>query len=174
MFFQDRILIFTRKNAPAEQGHLIGLLFVRECVASLVLGKTLHKGGTFLKFTSLQGIEVLMYQSDFASILSSEAWTIPISAYYHNQYVGVIEKIFPLLEESFVEFVERIPENPMKSECYLPMSVGEAMKAEKSTVRVYSTDAKWYGVTYSEDKEKVMNGLRALVDGGVYPDGLWK
>lgn len=89
---------------------------------------------------------------------------------------GFTPSIFNLLEESFCEFVNNIPQNPnpMKCECYLPMSVGDSMKAGKSEVKVYSTNAKWYGVTYSEDKEKVVAGLHALIEAGEYPDGLWK
>lgn len=82
--------------------------------------------------------------------------------------------IFPLLEKSFSEFIDTIPENPMKSECFLPMSVGDSMKSGKSVVKVFSTNAKWYGVTYSEDKEKVVAGLRTLIDAGEYPEVLWK
>ena len=87
---------------------------------------------------------------------------------------GFTPAIMPLLEKSFSEFISKIPENPMKCECYLPMSVGEAMHEGNSEVKVYSTNAKWYGVTYSEDKEKVVAGLRNLIDKGEYPDGLWK
>ena len=89
---------------------------------------------------------------------------------------GFTPAIFNILEDSFSEFVHNIPKSPdpMKCECYLPMSVGDSMKEGKSEVKVYSTNAKWYGVTYSEDKEKVVAGLRTLIDQGVYPDGLWK
>ena len=41
-------------------------------------------------------------------------------------------------------------------------------------VKVYSTDAVWYGVTYHEDKAKVQSSIRKMIADGVYPDGLWK
>ena len=157
---------------------------VDSAMVGYVLGNTLTENGTVsrgvckIKDGYLEDIvetTKIMPDGETAAYLEDDKkYPLPYETIVSMNFWGFTPAIFPLLEESFGEFVERIPENPMKSECYLPMSVGEAMKAEKSTVRVYSTDAKWYGVTYSEDKEKVMNGLRALVDGGVYPDGLWK
>jgi hypothetical protein len=87
---------------------------------------------------------------------------------------GFTPGIIPILEEKINEFVPTIANNPAKCECYLPMAVGDSMKEGKSTINVYSTNAKWYGVTYSEDKEKVVKGLRTLIEAGEYPDGLWK
>ena len=107
------------------------------------------------------------------SVENGVEYTMPLDSVVSMNFWGFTPSIIPLLENSFSEFIEKIPENPMKCECFLPMSVGEAMNAKKSEVKVYSTNAKWYGVTYSEDKEKVVNGLRTLIDAGEYPDGLW-
>ena len=41
-------------------------------------------------------------------------------------------------------------------------------------VRVLKTDAVWQGITYREDKDKVVNEIRKLVLNGEYPEGLWK
>lgn len=101
-------------------------------------------------------------------------FSLPYETIVSMNFWGFTPKILPLLESSFEEFVDKIAENPMKCECYLPMSVGEAIKKGKSTVKVYSTNSKWYGVTYSEDKEHVVSGLNKLIDAGVYPSKLWK
>ena len=39
-----------------------------------------------------------LYQGDFLSKLSSEAWVVPISAYYHNMYIQSAQEVLPLLE----------------------------------------------------------------------------
>ena len=36
------------------------------------------------------------------------------------------------------------------------------------------SDDRWYGVTYKEDKETVVNAIKALKDKGVYPVNLWE
>ncbi len=87
---------------------------------------------------------------------------------------GFTPSILDLISESFERFKATIVNNPLKSECYLPFAVDEAMKAGKATVKAYLTNAKWYGVTYSEDKEKVVEGIDSLIKSGEYPDGLWK
>jgi hypothetical protein len=32
----------------------------------------------------------------------------------------------------------------------------------------------WFGVTYREDRPRVVDSIRTLVDKGVYPESLWK
>ncbi len=87
---------------------------------------------------------------------------------------GFTPSIFEYLAKSLAAFFDKTEGDPMKRECYLPMTVGEAMADGVCDVKAYRTDAKWYGVTYSEDKAGVMKGIRAMIDAGVYPEGLWK
>jgi hypothetical protein len=46
--------------------------------------------------------------------------------------------------------------------------------AGKCDLKVLRTTDKWHGVTYPEDKEKVVSCMKQLIREGVYPDGLWK
>ncbi len=71
-------------------------------------------------------------------------------------------------------FREDVPANPAKAEFFLPMTVGQLLKKGECTVRVLTCNDKWYGVTYAEDKPKVMAALQAMTDKGDYPKGLWK
>ncbi len=64
--------------------------------------------------------------------------------------------------------------NPLKDEFYLPMLVGDAMADGDLDVKVLRTPAKWYGVTYHDDKEIVQSFLLKCVEEGLYPEGLWK
>ena len=67
-----------------------------------------------------------------------------------------------------------VPLNPMKCEYFLPLIPNLLLKEGKATVRVLPTAEKWYGVTYSNDMPKVQSALRAMRDGGVYPEQLWR
>ena len=79
------------------------------------------------------------------------------------------------LESQFPGFLtEKVPENPMKAEFLLPRSVDALLKAERATVRVLTSQDRWYGVTYAADKPQVVAALSALTQAGKYPDGLWK
>ena len=87
---------------------------------------------------------------------------------------GLTPAIFPSLESGFVEFLSGESGKALKSEYYLPGAVDDMMHAGECDVKVISTTASWYGVTYSEDKPAVVASLRALMDSGEYPHKLWK
>jgi len=38
---------------------------------------------------------------------------------------------------------------------------------------VLQTPDAWFGVTYQEDKPRVLKAIRDLVDAGTYPESLW-
>lgn len=86
---------------------------------------------------------------------------------------GFTPEIFPLVAEGFKTFLASPASDPMKREYYLPFAVQELMDAGKCRVRVYTTDAKWYGVTYHEDKDSVKAGIAALTAEGEYPERLF-
>ena len=74
-------------------------------------------------------------------------------------------------KERFAGFLaENLPKNPLKCEYYLPSVVGELLQEGKADVRVMVSVDKWYGVTYKEDKESVVEAFRALKAAGVYPE----
>lgn len=76
-------------------------------------------------------------------------------------------------EKSFKDFFARGGGNELKSECYLPMSIDEMMKEGKVKVAVVQTQAKWFGVTYPEDKDSVVESIQKLIECGEYPESLW-
>ena len=47
------------------------------------------------------------------------------------------------------------------------------MKAGKARVEVLETKDKWFGVTYKEDKETVVEAIRSLIAEGAYPERLY-
>ncbi len=87
---------------------------------------------------------------------------------------GLTPAIFGELKAGFAGFLASEKGKELKSEYYLPGAIDDMMKAGKCAVRVYSTTAAWYGVTYSEDKEGVKAALRDLMNGEEYPHKLWK
>ena len=41
-------------------------------------------------------------------------------------------------------------------------------------MKVVPTTAKWLGITYKEDKEKLIDEIKVLINSGVYPNNLWE
>ena len=87
---------------------------------------------------------------------------------------GLTPAIFEPLQEGFVDFLSGEGGKAQKSEYYLPGAVDDMMHDGICAVRVYPTNACWYGVTYSEDKPSVVASIKALIDSGEYPEKLWK
>ncbi|MGI5847297.1 MAG: nucleotidyltransferase family protein [Candidatus Cryptobacteroides sp.] len=86
---------------------------------------------------------------------------------------GFTPDYFDLSEEVFDLFLEKNL-NELKKEFFIPLAVDELMKAERMNCEVLSTDSRWFGVTYKEDRPGVVAKLQELVDTGVYPTPLWK
>lgn len=81
----------------------------------------------------------------------------------------------PALEENFRRFFqEDVPQNPLKAEYFLPFVVNDLLAQDKAQVTVLSSADKWYGVTYKEDKETVVNAVQEMTEAGVYPAPLWQ
>lgn len=94
----------------------------------------------------------------------------PVSMNMWGFMPSVISELGKALEEFFANQVQN---NPLKAECYLPVEVDTLLQTGKATVRVLSSEDKWFGVTYKEDKPYVMASIQALKDAGVYPEVLW-
>lgn len=83
---------------------------------------------------------------------------------------GILDEI----EKYFIEFLKNeVPENPLKSEFFLPFLVRDMLREGKCTVDVIETADRWFGVTYKEDKPDVVASISALVESGKYPEKLW-
>jgi hypothetical protein len=85
---------------------------------------------------------------------------------------GFTPRILPQLDEEFRGFLAAHGTEP-KSECYIPLSVGNLVKAGRATCEVLRTTSTWFGATYAEDKPQVQASIAALVQAGDYPARLW-
>lgn len=86
---------------------------------------------------------------------------------------GFTPTFFHYIEKYFVDFLnEHI--NEQKSELYIPTVIFELLKKKEASVEVLNCGAKWFGVTYKEDRPNVANNVAALIKNGIYPEKLWK
>lgn len=87
---------------------------------------------------------------------------------------GFTPKLFKCLEEGFPKFLDSHKDDMTKCEYLIPTIVFGQIERGEASVEVLKTDAVWQGITYREDKDKVVKEIKALVDAGIYPQGLWK
>lgn len=87
-------------------------------------------------------------------------------------YWGFTPQVFGQLEGVFRGFLERSG-GDLKAESYVPMAVGELVAKGEARVKVLRSSDPWFGVTYREDRPRVVESIRRLIDAGAYPGALW-
>ncbi|WP_455168669.1 nucleotidyltransferase family protein [Aegicerativicinus sediminis] len=80
-------------------------------------------------------------------------------------------KIFKEISRLFVAFLKGGPDE--KEEFYLPKVIQQLLNENKISVKVLSSSAKWFGITYQTDKLMAKNSLVKLIEKGEYPSTLW-
>lgn len=87
---------------------------------------------------------------------------------------GFGREFMDVMARDFIPALERIlAENPIKGEFYLPTPIRNQIESGESSFAVLTTDDKWFGVTYKEDKPEVVARLKEMKDNGTYPERLW-
>ena len=152
------------------------------------LGKTVTEHGAVSRgICTLDSDENLVAVEEKARIEKVEggiAYTEDQGEHWHNlsedtivsmNMWGFTNSILKEINDRFPAFLEKgLKENPEKCEFYLPAVVSQLLAEKKATVKVLRTRGQWYGVTYREDKEIVVNALENLKKDGLYPAYLWK
>jgi hypothetical protein len=85
---------------------------------------------------------------------------------------GFTPAVFDQLRTQFTAFLKKSGQEE-KSECYIPATVGELVTAGQAKVKVLRTNDSWFGVTYREDRPRVVESIRKLIAHGDYPEKLW-
>ena len=113
------------------------------------------------------GAEADGVELDPESYVSMNFWGFPAKEDCAPVYLDV-------LEQGFKDFFENdVKANPLKAEYLLPTHIGGLLRDGKYTVKVLETKDKWFGVTYKEDKEAVVQSFKKLIEDGVYKEELY-
>ena len=96
------------------------------------------------------------------------AFDTPVSM----NFWGFTPDYFKYSEEFFVRFLQENIDKP-KAEFFIPTLVNELVQSGKSQVKVLTTESKWFGVTYSADRQGVVDKFAELHATGIYPDTLF-
>lgn len=110
--------------------------------------------------------KIVFHEEDGDHLLPDDA---PVSM----NLFGFTPDYFKHSEEYFKVFLKESVTN-LKSEYYIPTMVNKLVSDGTSKLKVLHTDAQWFGVTYKEDRPKVVAKIEELISQGVYPRSLWK
>ena len=81
---------------------------------------------------------------------------------------GLQPEFLNILEKGFQEFLEKTDAKDLKAEYLLPTIIGGLLADGQAEVTVLQSRDKWFGVTYKEDKESVVNAIKELIESGIY------
>ena len=88
-------------------------------------------------------------------------------------FFGFTPDFFEYSEKGFVEFLKGPAQTNIKAEFFIPLMVNQSINDGTAKLKVLSSNASWFGVTYKEDKPDVMRKIKELIEKGVYPLHLW-
>ena len=97
---------------------------------------------------------------------------LPADTPVSMNFWGFTPDYFKHSEEFFVKFLKENIDKP-KAEFFIPSLVNELIVNGKARVKVLTTESKWFGVTYSEDRAGVVQKFAELHEQGVYPESLF-
>ena len=150
-------------NTLTENGHVArGICTVDEKgnLVKVVERTRIEKRGDGAAFTEDDGATWEPVSTD--CIVSMNMW-------------GFTASILKEIKEGFSAFLRQgLKENPLKCEYFLPSVVSNLLAEDRATVKVLTSEDKWYGVTYKEDKPVVMKAIKAMKDSGAYAPELWR
>jgi NDP-sugar pyrophosphorylase family protein len=151
---------YTLKNTLSEHGYVSRA----EC-------KT-NPGGTLKSITERLKImrdgDAVVYQDD-----NGDKRFIDENTVVSMNIWGFMPSLFNHLEEDLIAFLIENA-NSIKAEFLLPNVIDKLIKSGEVEIPVLPTDAKWFGMTYKEDREMVTAKLAELVRMGEYPTPVWR
>lgn len=151
------------------------------CMAGFILDNTLSDNGTVTRGIcqvdnsgSLLCIDetkgLIRHQDGY--IRDESGKVIPDGTHVSMNMWGLTPDFISVLENGFTDFLSKLVDGDIKSEYLLPIIIGELLEKKEVSVKVLETTDKWFGVTYQEDRQTVMEAFRKLIEKGVYKSPL--
>ena len=141
---------FRLENTLTENGHVSrGVCEIENGVLKTIVERTKIMD---CKFTEDDGATWTALPED--TVVSMNLW-------------GFRTDIFDYIETGFKAFLDEKINTP-KSEYYLPLIVADLIEKGEKDVKVLVAEDKWYGVTYKEDKQVVVDAITKKMEDGLY------
>ena len=105
-------------------------------------------------------------------IEKGEKEIIASDALVSMNFWGFHPTVFEDLEKAFNAFLQSVPEPT--AEIYIPTEVQHLIDSKSVKVKVLHTSDRWYGITYPEDKELLVEFISECVENQLYPSNLWE
>lgn len=157
------------------------------CMVGYKVENTLSLNGTVTRgvcqkddnglLTSIKEVMAISFNESKDEVIYTEndkTYPLALGTPVSMNFWGLKPSVLANLEEIFKKEIKQgIENNPLKYEQLLPNDMGKLVKENECQVRVLTSLDKWFGVTYKQDKENVVNKFKELKANGTYPDQLF-
>lgn len=108
-------------------------------------------------------------------VYKDEGNEIPIDkdAVVSMNFWGFTPAYFKQTQKEFEEFIRKNADQ-LTAEFYIPYVLNQLIKSKHATCNVFTSNDKWFGVTYQDDKKASIEKINQLIEQGFYPGNLWK
>lgn len=113
-----------------------------------------------------QGDKIISHIDGEEKLMSGDEWV-------SMNFFGFTPKALDSFEVYWDEFIKSNVTTE-KGECYLPEGASNIVKNGEGKLKFYTTKEKWFGMTYSEDRDNVRKELANKINEGYYPEKLWE
>lgn len=100
-------------------------------------------------------------------------YTLPDNTTVSMNCWAYTPQIFDEIRKGFPKFLEDNKDNLVKAEYFLASVIEDLMNRGICDIKVIPTKSKWYGVTYKQDKEKIVEFINEMVEKKIYAERLW-
>ena len=155
------------------------------CMAGFILGNTLSENGSVTRgickanenghLTHVVETHDICKTAEGAGVPDRKGGLTPVDVHslVSMNMWGFTPDILDILAKGFPEFLSQIKPGDIKAEYLLPTIVDQLIQSGQADVTVLPTQDKWFGVTYKEDKDFVIQSFKELIEAGVYPENLY-
>ena len=155
------------------------------CMVGFRVGNTMSEAGSVARgvcatddngyLTDVVERTAISYDKDHNIVFTDENDTVqtldPMTPVSMNLW-GFTPDYFDYSDREFRRFLDRDINTP-KAEFFIPLCIDALIKNGEATVKVLDTDSRWFGVTYSADRQGVVDKFAELHATGVYPERLF-
>ena len=151
----------TRGVCHIEDGWLTNVNETRNIIYDKETGKILaDNSGNQAISSGKESKEEKVKELDPNAIVSMNFW-------------GFRHDFLPIMERYFNDFLKTLDQTSLKAESVLPIMVNDMLSQGELQVASKTSDDRWFGMTYKEDRDSVIADISKLVQDGVYPRKLW-
>ena len=176
---------YGREAYQIMGGHLASIAndSIEQAMVGYVLKNTTSRSGSVSRavctvkdgyLVSMRENKKIYHEGDrIISTIDGEQRVLTGEEWVSMNYFGFSPAAIPFFQDYFDRFlVDAI--STEKEECYLPEGASLMVNQGVGKMCFYTTNERWFGMTYQEDRQIVKDEIAKKIAQRVYPEKLWK